>query len=364
MTELRSPAPGPAATGVGARAEHIGWPTGRGRSSSPGPAERLSTRGLHGPEAEPVLLTRRRIFILPTRHGVLFAGVLLVMLLGSINYNNNMGHALTFLLGALALVSILHTYRNLAHIQIYSARAEPVFAGQTARFPIFLQARRPPYRCAVRVQGPDQRAETTDVPFMAGTRAELRVGVPAEERGVARAGRLKLFTEYPLGLFRAWAWVQPAATGLVYPRPEPGLPPVTGEDPEPGEAVHDRHPGTEDFRGLRDYRPGDSPRHIAWKQMAATGEMLTKQFGGGAQRTLWLDWRALDGLGVEARLSRLCRWVLDSHGAGHRYGLRLPDQVIEPASGDQQRQRCLSALALFQTGAMDPTAAREPGEHP
>lgn len=352
MTELRSPAPDLAPAAAGAPAGGAG-PHGAMRQSRVGGlAERISTRRLHGPEAEPIVLTRRRIYILPTRYGVLFAGMLLVMLLGSINYNSNMGHTLTFLLGSLALVSILHTYRNLARIQLHSARSGPVFAGQTARFPVFLQAQRPPHRCAVCVQGPDGRVETTDVPFAAGARAELRVSAPTERRGVARIGRLKLYTEYPLGLFRAWSWVEPESTGLVYPHPEAGAPPVTGVNPEPGEAVHDRHPGTEDFRGLRAYRPGDSPRHIAWKQVAAAGEVLTKQFGGGAQRTLWLDWGALDGLGAEARLSRLCRWVLDSHAAGHRYGLRLPDQAIEPASGDQHRQRCLAALALFEIAAV------------
>ena len=92
-------------------------------------------RGL-GPEAGPVQLDRSRIFILPTATGLLFAVVLLVMLLGAINYANNMGYMFTFLLGSMALVSILHSYRNLAQLQFAAGRAEPVFAGERAAFDI------------------------------------------------------------------------------------------------------------------------------------------------------------------------------------------------------------------------------------
>ena len=93
--------------------------------------QRFSLRRFHrglGPEAGPVQLDRSRIFILPSSTGLLFAMVLLVMLLGAINYANNMGYMFTFLLGSMALVSVLHSYRNLARLQFTAARAVPVFA--------------------------------------------------------------------------------------------------------------------------------------------------------------------------------------------------------------------------------------------
>lgn len=319
-------------------------------------AERLSTRHLDGPETEPVELDRSRIYILPTRHGMVFALVLLVMLLGSINYNNSLGFALTFLLASMSMVSILHTYRNLVGLRIHSVRAEPVFSGQHARFPLVVEAARLPHRYAVAVLGADGHVEVADIPFLEGARATLVLRVPTQRRGIQRPGRAKIFTEYPLGLFRAWSWVEPQATGLVYPRPEAAPPPALDGNPEAGDALDDRRPGTEDFRGLRDYQPGDSMRHIAWKQLAACEEVLTKEFGGSASTTVWLDWHTLDGLDVEARLSRLCRWVLDSHQAGHRYGLRMPDQIIQPDTGKDHRQRCLAALALFRIAASQRTA--------
>jgi hypothetical protein len=55
---------------------------------------------LRGPQAGPVVLVQRRIFILPTRQGFVFAGVLVLMLIGSINYGLSLGFVLTFLLTA------------------------------------------------------------------------------------------------------------------------------------------------------------------------------------------------------------------------------------------------------------------------
>jgi uncharacterized protein (DUF58 family) len=73
----------------------------------------------------------------------------------------------------------------------------------------------------------------------------------------------------------------------------------------------------------------------------------TKEFGGGAPTTLWLDWDTLEGLDTEERLSVLARWVIDAQRGGELYGLKLPGTSIAPASGEQHQARCLGALALF-----------------
>jgi len=91
------------------------------------------------PESGLIALTQQRIFILPTRYGVGFVLVLVIMLTGSVNYSLSLGFILTFLLGSMGIVSIVHAYRNLADLRVSIARAEPVFAGETAHFPVHLQ---------------------------------------------------------------------------------------------------------------------------------------------------------------------------------------------------------------------------------
>jgi uncharacterized protein (DUF58 family) len=178
--------------------------------------------------------------------------------------------------------------------------------------------------------------------------AEVVLAVPAARRGWVPLGRVMLETRFPLGLFRAWSYVEPDARCLAYPRPERSpLPPFSGE--AAAGSLHAQTTGSDDFAGLRNYQRSDSPRHIAWKAVARSDEMLTKQFAGDAAAELWLDAKLLPaGLGLEQRLSRLAGWVLAADRAGAHYGLRLPGVEIAPGRGDAHRSTCLQALALYQ----------------
>jgi len=77
------------------------------------------------PEAGPVFLSQKRVYILPTQHGWTFGAALLLMLIGSINYALSLGFILTFLLAGMGVVSILHTFRNLAHLTVTPGRIDP-----------------------------------------------------------------------------------------------------------------------------------------------------------------------------------------------------------------------------------------------
>jgi uncharacterized protein (DUF58 family) len=298
-----------------------------------------------GAESGVIVLVQRRIFILPTRHGLMFAGVLLLMLTGSINYSLGLGFVVTFLLGAMGINAMFYTFRNLAHMRIAAGRAQPVFAGDIARFPAYLENKAGTVRYAIGLAAEGNEAVFTDVG--AEATAMVEIGTVALRRGILRPGRLTLFTRYPLGLYYAWAYLEFDVQCIVYPRAAyPGLPlPPAASSAGAGA---ERGQGQEDFSGLRQYHEGDSPRHIAWKVAAREQGLLTKQFSGRAETVLWLDWAQLPShLGMEERLSHLARWVLDAHAAGLFYGLRLPGATVDMATGDAQRERCLEALARY-----------------
>ena len=302
--------------------------------------------GFTPPESGTVELVHRRVYIVPTRLGWFFGGTLLVLLIGSINYALSLGFALTFLLGGLGLVGMVHTARNLARIAVSAGRAEPVFAGESAQFRLFLDGRAAFDRPAILARHLQSGAQlVVDIP--ARGMAEVLLGVPAEKRGRLALGRVMLETRFPLGLFRAWSYVEPDARCIVYPRPErSALPPFTG-DAAAG-THHTPVPGSDDFAGLRNYQPSDSPRHIAWKAVARSDEMLTKHFAGESAAELWLDARLLPShLSLEQMLSRLAGWVLAAERSGAHYGLRLPGVEIAPSRGDVHRAACLQALALY-----------------
>lgn len=300
-----------------------------------------------GPEHGTIVLVQRRVFILPTRQGLLFAGVILLMLIGSVNYDLSLGFILAFLLGAAGIQTMLLTFRNLAHLRISAGRVLPVFAGELAQFQLHLLNNTRTDRHGIGVTGDRVLADYVDVP--AGGSAMATVPVPALRRGWLRPGRMTLFSRFPLGLFRAWSYAEPDVQCLVYPAPAaPGLPLPTPQSGSGEGGLTGQ--GQDEFFGLRPYRPGDSPRHIAWKAVARDDHLLTKQFAGRADAELWLSWDALPAnMDSERRLSQLARWVLDADARGLSYGLRLPGITLPLAGGPTQCAECLRALALHGT---------------
>jgi uncharacterized protein (DUF58 family) len=261
----------------------------------------------------------------------------MLTLSGSINYNLSLGYILTFLLAGMAVVSILHTYRNLAQLRVSAGRCERVFCGDNpSSFA----------RISIGLRHPDGSVSHTDAPARACTRIDLHIAT--KRRGYLRPGRFSLFCNYPIGLTHAWSNLNFSWTCLVYPAPESGglPPPPASEHSGAGLATT---PGEEDFSGLRNYHPGDPPRHIAWKSSARGDRLLTKQFSGGQGPEQWIEWDTTRSLqDIEQRISRMTRWVLDAEAAHTRYGLRLPNLQIDPGSGSEHRDHCLSALALFE----------------
>lgn len=301
-----------------------------------------------GVRDRPVTLNRQRIFILPTRYGMLFAALTFVMVLGSTNYNNSAGFLLSFLLIGIGMVSMVHTYRNMARLTFRAGRAEPVFCGEPAGFRIFVDNTGGPARSALALQLDDQEPLFTEI--APDDHHAAVVSVPTVRRGLQAMGTLTVFTCYPLGLFRAWSHITLDANCLVYPRPAPEYtPPARAR--EAGGTRQGQMSGNDDFLGYRDYRHGDSPRHVDWKAVARGQTLLTKLFADNESEELWLDWERQTTPDTEARLSLLCRGVLWAEASGRWYGLRLPGLTVPMGGGEAHKHRCLEALALFEGGS-------------
>jgi uncharacterized protein (DUF58 family) len=299
-----------------------------------------------GRASHDVVLVQRRVFIVPTRLGFAFAGTLILMLVASVNYNLSLGYVLTFLLGAMGLNAMLHTYRNLANLHVASTHSTPVYAGDRARYTVEIGNPSGYARYAVALTRDGSDATLVDVPARQVSLASIAVDAP--HRGISRPGRLTLYTNYPLGLYRAWSYLELDLSCLVYPRPgPPGIPLPTQTAAHRDGAASGA--GEDDFAGLRPYHAGDSPRHVAWKASARGDALLAKQFSGRALAECWLDWHETPPhLDIEVRLSWLTRWVLDAHAAHIGYGLKLPGVAVPISVGELHRARCLEALALFQ----------------
>lgn len=313
--------------------------------------ERFYEWALRGrpPEPSPVILNQRRVYVLPTRAGLGYAVALGVMLIGSMNYDLSLGYILTFLLGGIGVSAILNTFRNLAFLRITPGRSIPVHAGDTAHFGLILHNPRNAERPSLRLRAGTGAVSEISLPAL--DHVEVLLPVATRQRGWLLLPRVTLETRYPLGLIRAWACVQPAQQCLIYPRLATEAPPLPlGNGEQLGSSRQGR--GSDDFAGLRDHHPSDSPRHVAWKAVARqhSDALLTKLFAGESAQSLWLDWEALPpNLDTESRLSILARWICDACDSRMTWGLRLPGRNIAPETGDAHRQACLQALALYGT---------------
>jgi uncharacterized protein (DUF58 family) len=290
-----------------------------------------------------VKLTQRRIFIVPTRQGAGLVLVLLIMLLGDVNYNLSLGYALTFLFGTIALMAMIYTFRNMAQLEVSTGRAEPVFAGNDAQFVFHFHNRGKQDRHQLTLRDEAGHHVTFDIP--AQQNAEVRLSLPATKRGWLATDRLTLFTEFPLGFYHAWSYLQFDTRCLVYPRPAPRQP--LPQSSLQGNAGTHNAAGEDDFAGLRNYVAGDASARIAWKALAREQGLQVKQFSAQAGQELWLDWTSLSNHSPEHRLEVLTRWVLDADTQGLIYGLRLPDATLPLAQGAAHRAECLRALALY-----------------
>jgi uncharacterized protein (DUF58 family) len=304
-------------------------------------------------DSEPgtVTLTMRRVFIVPTRAGLAFAGLLLVMLIGALNYNLGLGFALTFFTSACAVADMALTARNLALLQLAPGRAQPVFAGEAAQFELLVlnPGQRDRFALWLGFQADGEPRQAIDV--AAGGSSAVTLSALAAQRGWLAAPRVRLVTRFPLGLFRAWSYWRPDARVLVYPAPESPAQPL----PSSGAASEDGHGtvGLDNFAGIRAYQPGDPMRHLAWRQIARHdpalgGQLVTKHFEGGAVAELALDFAALPlQMDLEQKLSRMAGWVLEAEQRALPYRFQLAQHDYGPALGDAHRAACLRALALF-----------------
>jgi uncharacterized protein (DUF58 family) len=311
------------------------------------------------PFVDSLLLTQRTVYILPTRPGLMLVLTILVLLVASINYQLNLGYLLTFLLAGTALVGMHVSHGTLRGLALSLSPPAPQHAGATATVDVTLTNTRKSIRHGIGLSllnpqpgdgqnDNEQHWAWTDVPAQGASVVQVAFTPP--RRGLHRLPTLTAETRFPLGTFRVWTVWRPAAQVLVYPAPESNPPPLPPGEPlsqDAGAAARAQPSG--EFDGVRAYRRGDPLKNVLWKKAAKADEqgngLVVRDTEQAQRHELWLDFQQAGSLGLEAKLSRLCAWVLRAEKLGLRYGLRLPALHIPPGSGEAHKRHCLEALA-------------------
>ena len=298
------------------------------------------------PDSNEIYLHNRRLYILPTRFGYMFAFMLVGLFIAAINYQNSMGFILVFMLTALAIISLWQTHKNLLGVSIRVKTPKPVFCGETCELPLEIRHQNTQHRYALGFQY-EQLAPVYSQ-LGPGESTVVTLKIPTNQRGQFQPTGITLFTRYPTGLFHAWGWLRFEIPLLVYPRPV--------QHPPTYQALQENHDGKlttntiegDDFAGLREHRSGESLRHVSWKAYAQGKGLLTKTFEGHAQPSLWIDWDDINVVDPEEKLRIMCALVVDADREQRKYGIRLPNTSIPLDEGLHHRAACLHALAIYR----------------
>jgi uncharacterized protein (DUF58 family) len=292
-----------------------------------------------GTDVLPLTLGSRRIYILPTRPGWIFALLILVTFIAGMNYGNGLALLFAFWMAGFALVAMVQTQRNLAATRILSGSAEPAFAGESVVVTIAMSTRAVAGDLALSIDG-DAAASAEIAPD-----GRICVQISAHHRGRWRSPPLRLSSTAPFGLFKTWTWLSPDLSTLVYPRPAGILPMPDSPGDEGGNG---RQSGDQDeLAWLRDFRTGDSPRQVAWKAFARGAPLLVREYRGSALAARDFDFTTMQDPDIESRLSQLARWCTDAASCAEAWTLRLPGERPLAGQGKEHLEQCLRNLALY-----------------
>ncbi len=295
------------------------------------------------PANNAITLKQRSIFILPSKLGGAFLLLILLLLFGAINFQNSLIYATAFILMSVTLVTIFHTYKNLSGLKFELIKNGSGFVGENIEFQIKVSKSAEEIRDDIRIKWPNSHTQYAHL--HKNSVDVVNLFSSAKRRGLFNPGRILIETHYPIGLIRAWTWIDLNARGIVYPKPLFGDDLTNSDGDEQSNALLNLD-SNDDFYQMRNYHEGDPIKHISWRSFARTDELLVKEFAGYQGTDIVLDWYQIDG-DVEFKLSRLTGMALTAERNQIEFGLRLPDIQVPRGSGDAHLKTVLKELALY-----------------
>lgn len=280
-----------------------------------------------------------------------FGILLAATAIGGLNFNNNLALLLAFTLISVSLMTMFLAYRNQVGMSVTGIKAEPVFAGEKAKFQVLLSNKESRNRYAL-----CSRWNSATESWLHGTgdckdfqpeeSRYLSLSCATSKRGMLSMDPFTIENRFPFGLFRAWSVFIPRYACLVYPAPAPDAPPL----PKTGRGDHGAaQKGDGDhFHGLREYQVGDPLRRVAWRTSARHQKLFTREMEIPREQACEFNWYLVPAQRTEEKLSILTAWILRAEHHQIPYSLEIPGEALPPDLGEEHRAKCLEILALYE----------------
>src|SRR6202789_2032228 len=231
-----------------------------------------------------------------TRVGIVYLGVVFVVILACVNTGNNLLWMLLSCAIAGMLISGVLSRAVLRDIELRFDMPEHVFAEQPVVAELELRNEKQAWPSfSLRVVGENKKGAGEIltrpvffpyIPQQSSARQKVELTFP--HRGNYRQDAFGIRTRFPFGFFEKTRQVDSQLEIIVYPKVAPTdhfyevLPLLSGEM-----ASNFRGRGHE-LHSLRDYLPTDSARFVDWKVTARAGHMVVREFAREDERRVML----------------------------------------------------------------------------
>lgn len=326
------------------------------------------------PAANSHLLTSKNVFILPTRFGFAYLFLVLLLFFLGTNYQNNAIMLLSYLLASLFITVMIHSFFNFSGLSFLSQKTHSGFSQQAISLPLSIITHKEHFDlnfCFAKTADFDM--DKVHLNLCKTGKTKITLPVHFFKRGIFQLGRLKISSEYSLGLFVTWTHLDFNQQVIVYPMPKP----VTTAQPINLESNDDTvlsssfqyQKGLDDFYELKPYIQGESLAKVAWKQLAKGQEKLTKHYQQDQGNLPWIALKDMPTSNIELKLQFLAYLIIEKTKTGQTFGLDLTegghnqtadkgnlkykskgkpkDKIIMPNSGNKHQQACLTVLAHY-----------------
>lgn len=295
--------------------------------------------------SNPQHLTSKRIYILPSAFGWLYGFVIITITIGAINYQLNTAYFFVFLLAIIALLSMWQTHQNIKDISIQCMQIDDVEQGHPAKVTLFIYSKDQP-RYALIFSYKKGEVVTLEHTPAKGGKIILPIATPA--RGKFKLPPIKIYSYYPLGIFRVWTYLYFDLEYYVYPAARsPGFWPnaITQQSQQENLMYH---PGEDELYELKSVdNPWVQASRIAWKISARGQGWYLKTLTSPAGEYWLFSLDALKTRDIETDLQHLSYWIQTADQQRQAYALELGDNITKFAFGAEHRKHCLRKLAVY-----------------
>lgn len=274
--------------------------------------------------------SKPRVYIIPSKIGLLYIAVNFVIFMMGLTYANNMTLLMAFLFFSFLVVNMIIANQNLE--QVKSVHMD-FHSGYAPCSQVFLS-----------FQGKEAKQVNLAHPQLTFSKEKMHPDGSYKFHGASGRyliDRIKLYSHYPAGLFYVWRYYPVAATAYLYPIAKKW-------DLHQGHFLQNaKIEGSGDFEGHHKYHSAVNSRRIDWKVFARSEQLYWKKFGGENNHQFKFEYDKTPGKNKEEKLSHLSYAVGHAHQTAGAYSLSLPNLSITTAHGPAHFQRCMEALASY-----------------